>query len=623
MKAPKNKGSRNEFVKTWKQKMLLRPENPLRILWEIILAVFLLILALMLPYTSAFQPSNEEISRSIDIISLVVFSIDIVFNFNTAFYKEGEIVINRTSIAKNYLKRWFLVDFITSIPFDIIIDSWTTQITVKQDFTLFTIKNFTLLKLIRLSRLKVLFLRIEDQISNEKFLPVVAIFKLLLYLFFIAHFLACIIFSISLSDLSPNTIIYQMTCKSEELLLTSIDLYITSVYWAIVTMTSIGYGDISPQTTNERIFGVIAMLISSVMFGVIVGNIGTLSEKYSMKETERRNMLFNANLFIKTHNLSTEIKHKLRRYIEYAFNNDKFNESKVGVIISSLSQPLQEEIFLCTNGNAVRKCVAFRIFTEPYINRISKQMQVKIFLPMDHMITEGQVSEGMYFIVQGYAEVYDLSTSRKIIVLSRKQYFGEIGLFTRQPCASSVMSTDFTETLFLSFVEFEKIVESLPAVKEKIIEIQRSCTEANFTILDVHCYSCRRLGHIAKHCQAFLGDEIIKQRWLEKHRKAKGVNVYDTIKENKRRIRKVDSWRFSAKNVLGRERRGKEMYGNDKSLLKGIKHYFQNNIVDSVSGNVLQTEESAMNTMTFQNIDRFGWILDSLEDEEGKYFDDM
>ena len=451
-----NKESPEGFYSNWKEKLLLKPEDPLRILWEIILAVVLLVLAIILPYASAFEYPNKNLSSQIGILSFIVFSIDIVFNFNTAYYHEGKIVINRVSITKNYLKKWFWIDLLTTIPVDLILDSWTSQTTIEkeQNNIFILIRNLRLLKLIRLSRLKVLFLRIEDQISNEKFLPVVTIFKLLLYLFFIAHFLACIIFSISSNDLSPNTIIYQMTCKSDELLMTNADFYITTIYWAFVTMTSIGYGDISPQTINERIFGVIAMLISSVMFGVIIGNIGTLSEKYSMKDKERREMLFTANLYIKTHNLPSTVKYKLRRYIEYAFNNDKMDESQVGVIISSLSQPLQEEIFRCTNGSAIHRCVAFAIFTEPYINRISKQMGVKIFLPMDHMIYEGEASTGMFFIVQGYAEVYDLSTSRKIIVLSRKQFFGEIGLFTRQPCVSSVISTDFTETLILDLIDF-------------------------------------------------------------------------------------------------------------------------------------------------------------------------
>jgi hyperpolarization activated cyclic nucleotide-gated potassium channel 2 len=32
--------------------------------------------------------------------------------------------------------------------------------------------------------------------------------------------------------------------------------YINSIYWAVTTMITVGYGDISPQTPIERLFGI-------------------------------------------------------------------------------------------------------------------------------------------------------------------------------------------------------------------------------------------------------------------------------------------------------------------------------------------------------------------------------
>lgn len=90
-----------------------------------------------------------------------------------------------------------------------------------------------LLKLIKLSRLKVLITRIEDHMSNEKLISLVLIIKLLFYLLLIAHLFACIMFSISVGNLSPNTMIYQMPTKSDEVLDSNIEFYISSLYWPL------------------------------------------------------------------------------------------------------------------------------------------------------------------------------------------------------------------------------------------------------------------------------------------------------------------------------------------------------------------------------------------------------
>lgn len=43
--------------------------------------------------------------------------------------------------------------------------------------------------------------------------------------------------------------------------------YITAFYFSITTMITVGYGDISPNTNLEMLFGIIVMVLSSGIFG--------------------------------------------------------------------------------------------------------------------------------------------------------------------------------------------------------------------------------------------------------------------------------------------------------------------------------------------------------------------
>ena len=49
--------------------------------------------------------------------------------------------------------------------------------------------------------------------------------------------------------------------------------YITSLYWAVTTMITVGYGDITPTTSYERVLAIVTMLIASVVFAYTMNRI--------------------------------------------------------------------------------------------------------------------------------------------------------------------------------------------------------------------------------------------------------------------------------------------------------------------------------------------------------------
>jgi voltage-gated potassium channel len=49
----------------------------------------------------------------------------------------------------------------------------------------------------------------------------------------------------------------------------------TSVWWAVVTITTVGYGDVYPITTAGRITGVVLMFSGLALFGVLAGTLAT------------------------------------------------------------------------------------------------------------------------------------------------------------------------------------------------------------------------------------------------------------------------------------------------------------------------------------------------------------
>lgn len=134
------------------------PSDRAVVWWNFLCALLVLFTALELPVRLAF-PQKHSVGAEVGYIVLdwllaVFFCSDCVKNFHVAFENiEGDLVIDKSLIARNYLMTWFTIDFVASVPWDLFIPA-TYRVAMDGEADAGTgIGMVTLLRLLKLSRL--------------------------------------------------------------------------------------------------------------------------------------------------------------------------------------------------------------------------------------------------------------------------------------------------------------------------------------------------------------------------------------------------------------------------------------------------------------------------------------
>ncbi|KAL3307537.1 hypothetical protein Ciccas_013946, partial [Cichlidogyrus casuarinus] len=160
--------------------------------WDWLILLMTFYTAISVPYCLAFDdPKNSRLDEHLETIDRIVdlfFFVDIMISFHTTFVgPSGEVVSDARVIKMNYLKSWFLVDFILCIPFDLF-SSWS----------IFT-GSLSMLKVIRILRIARV-LRQLDQYLNGTTLK----FIMASWIMILGHWLACVWYLVGLKDQKSN-----------------------------------------------------------------------------------------------------------------------------------------------------------------------------------------------------------------------------------------------------------------------------------------------------------------------------------------------------------------------------------------------------------------------------------
>ena len=118
--------------------------------------------------------------------------VDIAFNFRTMYYDKWDRIVLHTDpldIASHYVRRWFVVDLLTSIPFEFMFPVSNVSVFVK----MFRIFRFVrILKIVRIFRITKTFDGFVNLAKERELVAASRLCRILAYLLLTAHYFACV-----------------------------------------------------------------------------------------------------------------------------------------------------------------------------------------------------------------------------------------------------------------------------------------------------------------------------------------------------------------------------------------------------------------------------------------------
>ncbi|XP_048513727.1 potassium voltage-gated channel subfamily H member 2 isoform X3 [Athalia rosae] len=432
--------------------------SPFKAVWDWLILLLVMYTAIFTPYVAAFLLSEpdynsrknkrygEDLFVVIDPIVDVTFIVDILINFRTTFVNSNdEVVSHPGKIAVHYLKGWFLIDLVAAIPFDLLFFGTDTDETT------------TLIGLLKAARLLRL-VRVARKIDRYSEYGAAVLFLLMGSFVLIAHWLACIWYAIGngerssleskvgwLDILANDT--HQFYTVNDTGGPTIKSRYVTALYFTFSSLTSVGFGNVAPNTDAEKIFTIIVMFIGSLMYASIFGNVSAIIQRLYSGTARYHTQMLRVREFIKFHQIPNPLRQRLEEYFQHAWTYT--NGIDMNSVLKGFPECLQADICLHLNRNLLSNCTAFEAASPGCLRALSLKFKTTHAPPGDTLVHRGDVLTSLYFISRGSIEI--LKDDIVMAILGKDDIFGE------NPCIYSTVGKSSCNVRALTYCDLHKI----------------------------------------------------------------------------------------------------------------------------------------------------------------------
>ena len=247
--------------------------------------------------------------------------------------------------------------------------------------------------------------------------------------------------------------------------------YVTSLYFIVTTVTSVGYGDCFPTQAYSRSFIIATQVVGICTYAGLTAYTAhyltnTDTHIQDLAATKQR-----VKAMLQYYNVPWKLRREVMMNMQPAL--ERRTEDLFLPLLSALPLHLRHDIQLFQRIKLLRNVPILRELPEQLLGELARRSNVRYFSEFETIVSMNEVGDQLHIIIDGKVELSGLVPSgnvQTITTLRSGHYFGEAALFEPTMRLVTVRSLQTTEILTLSRSTFQYFVDEIPELAEVVTD---------------------------------------------------------------------------------------------------------------------------------------------------------